>query len=838
MPLLSALSADDIKVNDPYVGDVYANVLDFFDSPSYNLRLYMVKQSAVKDLQQKLNDGVFNTDQIVSPDDMIVLAQTAVTGVQIDNLEMEALMGYEGAKSTKCTFQIKEPGGASFLDQIQYAKAVLKSDPKTLDNTMFLDIRFQGYRNDIDNNEEAGELVIIAGPITYELKISNIGLRMDENGSEYSFEAIVLNTYSYSDSVFKFPENFDSKGTTITEHIRSIEAELNRLSENNETFAVKDEYEFVLDQVISSSSGDSLTSIGDDTVIMNRDAKEVFGRITTQEAIEPTDAGVAEEDNSTGTIRTNTNRAEQVPETILISHKDGESIETIVERIFANNKEYLYKTTRRKDIEDSASEARTDQAFVAFVKVVTKTYILGYDEKRNRYARKYVFIPILYKTANSNIEDNDTRPKNEKEKVSRLQQLKSGNHLIKSYNYLFTGLNDQIINLDIEYNTGIVSLLAPKGGAIGDPGITNRQLAATQPQGTGFGLFDVIKDITNKAKELSDFSKGLDIFEKLSDISEDLQDEFVTAAESFLGTGTSDAIRAAIGNRDAAEQLLGGLVGQEIASLASAQFLEGGAEVTTEAPSTNLPDGSPYTPELSRYKYSDDFLTADEIQSTIKSVDDLTELGYINVDGVEFVDPEPSAEASKDIASPMDTNAIEVGTVSNKLYGFMSARKGADVFLTQLDMTIRGDPWYLCTSDPLAESTGDQSNFKKGPNCFWLRIGTPRRYDLDWRNEDLNTGFWNVYGHSRAFSGVYQMISVVNKFSGGVFTTDVKGQRIFGLEEPASEDLKKSLDDSFNQRAEEKKRLEQEAKDAVENGKNGASNTQATDDPSTGGSPE
>lgn len=829
MPLLANLTPEDIKINDPFVGEVYANVLDFYDNPSYNLRLYMVRQQAVKDLQEKLNNGTFSNDTLIAPNDMVILAQTAVTGVQIDNLEIEALTGYEGAQATKASFVITEPGGASFLDQIQYSKGYLKSNPETFDTTMFLDIRFQGYTSDVNNNEQGGEITIISGPITYEMKITSIDLRMDENGSEYSFEALILNTYSFSDSAFTMPLNFDSKGTTITEHVKSIEEELNRWAKEDTSSDFPDEYEIQMDQVIGAGQPDAITSIQDETVIQNLELKEGSARPPTASVTEPQDSGDAETDNSTAEIKSNPNQAEQKPEILLISHLQGETLERMIERIFSNNKEYLAKSTRKKDPESSESEAKTDQATVAFVKVVTKTYTTQYDKKRNKFARKYVIIPIMYKTANVNVEDPSTQAKNEEEKVTRLKQLKAGNHLIKSYNYLFTGLNDQIIDLDISYNTGVVTLLAPKGGAIGDPAITNRQLAPTTPEGTDTSLGGFIKDVANAAKDLSDFAKGLDIFEKLGSLSDSLQDQFVTAAEGVLGAGSSDAIRAALGDRDAAQGLLEGLVGQEIASIASAQFLEGTSEITTEEPKTNLPNGGIYTPELSQFKYSDDFLNADEVRSTIKTAEDLTKLGYINVDEVEFVEPKPSAEAKRDIASPFDTNAIEVGTVSNKLYGFMSAQKGADVFLSQIDMTVRGDPWYLCTSDPLADSNGEQANFKKGPNCFWLRIGAPRRYDLDWRDEDLNTGYWNTYGHSRMFSGVYQMTSVVNKFTGGEFTTTVSAFRVFGLDSPASENLKEALEDSVKKSQELQRQLEQDAADAA---------AAKGDDAPTGGNPE
>lgn len=814
MGYLTSLTPEDIAINDPFVGKVYANVLDFFDNPSYNLRLYMVRESAYNNVIQKLNNGEFGTSTIVAPSDMIVLAQTGVTGVQIDNLEIQALSKYDGGvEGTTVSFQIKEPGGASFLDQIQYAKSYLGYDAKcAIDNFMFLDIRFQGYKTDNVNfiNDMGGELDIIAGPMTYQLTMTEFNLRLTEAGSEYDFKGLVGASFSFSDSAFTFPlSGFATKGTTITEHVKSLEDELNRWSKEDSKAKQADTYEIDLSEILGSSSA---TTIQDDTVIDNIELKESSVFVPNADSA-ITQTSEEKEANATGEIKASQSTPEETTDIIIIRHTKGETIEKILERIFANNKEYLSKTTRRKDPADPNSESDTAQATVSFLKVLSKSDFIGYDSARNRYARAYKYIPVLNKTANTNVEEADAKATDEKDKVTRLKQLKAGGHLVKSYNYYFTGLNDQIKDLTVEYNSAVVSLLPPKGGAVGNPAITNLQLAPSTEENKDLSLGGVVNDILGKAKGFSDFAKSIDIFDKVGELAGNLQDEFIGQASGFLGID-SDTLRTALGDREAAQGILGNLLGEEIAGIASAQFLPAGNAVNTETPAvTNLPDGSPYKPELSPYRYTADLLSPSEIQGQVLTADDLERLGYINAEGVQFVEPQPAVDSKRTPESSMESSPIEVGSVSNKLYGFLSESAAGDIFMMDLEMTIRGDPWYLSSTDPTSSTGAEQSNFARGPNCFWLRIDAPRKYDLDYTDEDANTGYWPPNDHSKTYSGIYQLISVVNRFNGGVFETDLKAYKITGLNEPASESLKDTLENSREEALEKQKEALQAAKD-------------------------
>ncbi len=96
------------RINDPYVGEVFGNVLDTYSSPTYNIRLYMMNDTLTKNAKDEMS----SPDPSLAPEnpgDMVILAQTGVTGGnQIDNLEIVTLSNANGPNATRVNFQIKQ----------------------------------------------------------------------------------------------------------------------------------------------------------------------------------------------------------------------------------------------------------------------------------------------------------------------------------------------------------------------------------------------------------------------------------------------------------------------------------------------------------------------------------------------------------------------------------------------------------------------------------------------------------------------------------------------------------------------------------------------------------
>ena len=174
------------KITNEYVGDILGNVLDTVDLPTYHLKLYMIgpgtknasagsedtptqdtetssSEDARKDQGEKgsirtTGTGYLNNrvDSHPDPTQTVVLAETGVTEVGIDGLEIATIPGGGGSsQSTTVNFTITQPNAADFPDQIVKARQYLGAPPDGGDVPLFLELSFRG-RKESDLN-----------PITY-----------------------------------------------------------------------------------------------------------------------------------------------------------------------------------------------------------------------------------------------------------------------------------------------------------------------------------------------------------------------------------------------------------------------------------------------------------------------------------------------------------------------------------------------------------------------------------------------------------------------------------------------------------------------------------------------
>jgi hypothetical protein len=205
--------SDIPKVYNEYLGvDTYGNILDFYDNPAYNIKLYMIDPSS-KEL-------------FADPGATVVIAQTGVTGTQIDDLVINQIMDTASTIRGEISFTIKQPGAANLLDQIQLSRAYLGL-PFTTELYLYIEIVFKGYKASIEDEDEGGEISSIAGPYRYKIKITKLDVEINETGSIYNLSGLVSDFDAYSDVMYKIPYSFSTVGKTLTDHIKTLEKNLN-----------------------------------------------------------------------------------------------------------------------------------------------------------------------------------------------------------------------------------------------------------------------------------------------------------------------------------------------------------------------------------------------------------------------------------------------------------------------------------------------------------------------------------------------------------------------------------------------------------------------------------
>ena len=240
---------------DRYLGRVQGNILDAYQNSSYTLKLYMIP-----DLTSD-GGGYLRKAKSADPKNTVIIAQSSVTGVQIDNLSIDIKKGPSGAFATSAQFTLIQPGAADLLDQIQAAKKHLGIQAGIYAPVpMFLEINFKGYKDDLDDLEGGGEIETqIAGPYIYECHIATVDVSITDAGSSYDLFVTIGDDESWTDKYYTLPADTSFTGDTITECFKSLEESLETYTKNNKKEElVSDEIVFDLSQLKEVLGDDSI----------------------------------------------------------------------------------------------------------------------------------------------------------------------------------------------------------------------------------------------------------------------------------------------------------------------------------------------------------------------------------------------------------------------------------------------------------------------------------------------------------------------------------------------------------------------------------------------------
>lgn len=798
----------------PFLGKTYGNILDQYANSTYNAKLYMINpltqqgeaaQSADSARQNVGAPGNSSSALTAPPNETVVLAQTGVTaGNTIESIIIPTIGG-QASESVELT--IRQPNRADFLDQIILARSFLNIEDND-HRSMYLEISFLGYEAEDDlfeslggGTDTGGQLADIIGPYRWRLDLREIDATLDSAGATYNLKLDFKEREAFTNRRFRLNQNITAKGKTITEMVKSVEYGLNKFMQSNNDKLVKDEIEFDLSGLIkadSNTSDPNKTLIEDENLIL----PDVNTGDVAKAPLNKADAGAdttAEErvDDSQQTQTENTELAEE-DVTNIINFQPGESITDIMHKILAMNPEARARFSRKEDPDNIDDQAcRKDQAFIQRLKINAGIEDLGFDKRTNMSVYKIIYRPVLYRSADSTQfvvpeENDDLTPE---EVQSRVDQIFDSGNIRKGYRYLYTGVNDQIIDLDITYNNALPALMAPRRGLVGTPDSASAKEkidTVDKEEDTSLGgLFDSL-------------SKGFEALAKDS-IAGLFSGDFSGiqgGLDSFVSTLTDQGF-----SPTQLAQLDQAIQNQAEGELR--QFLETIDSATLRNLATNLiiqprnptrGDAPDYSPEQSGYQYSEDFFALDQTNGI--DVGDLESLGIVS----EITRRRSALEnITKETDTPI-TNPVEGVTVdlrkpqSNTIFGQLVDQSGATVFLQEINMTIRGDPWYLgydtsqgqnnnsqaaqTSADSFESSQPEYGYFGTDDNYFFLEIASPRPWDFDYRDEDslLNSGYWMNTNTSYAFTGVYVMREVVHTFQNGLYTISINGTKESCLE--------------------------------------------------------
>lgn len=795
----------------PYLKKTYGNILDQYDNTTYNAKLYIINsqdgsgeasQSSETERSDTGPPGNASSVLTAAPDRTIVIAQTGVTaGNTIESITIPTLGGQTLAD---IEIVVKQPNRADLLDQLVLARSFLNIEGQSAVN-LYLEISFLGYESEDDlfsslggGTDTGGQLADIIGPYRWKLQVQSIECSLDKTGSAYTIKLAPLDREAFVNRRYRLNQNLTAKGKTITEMITSIKDGLNKFYQNNNDKIVKDEVDFDLSGLLKSASNNpdaNKVLIDDENLIL----PDVNTGDVNKAPLNKADAGAdTSADTRINESQEQTGSGDELANeevTNVINFMPGESIDDIIHKVLAMCPEARSRFSRKEDPDNIDDQAcRKDQAFIQRLKINAGVEELGFDKRTNMSAYKIIYRPVLYRTADSNQfvipeENQDLKPE---EVQSRFDKIIASGNCRKGYQYLFTGMNDQIIDLNINYDNGMAVIMTPKRGLVGGPDAANAKEKTD----------NVTKDEDTDVSGLLDtLSKGFEALAK--DTISDLFNGNYSGLQGGLNSLYATLNQQGFSNTQLSQ------LAQAIDTGAQAelnQFLDTIDSATLRNLATNLlinpvnpTTGSPpeYSPEQSGYQYSEDFFSLDQVTGI--DVGDLNSLGFLaeNQGYNKRSQMEiPQKETDTPTINPVEGVTVDLNkSQSNTIFGQLVEQSRAAAFMQNVEMTIRGDPWYLgydtsegqnnntqaaqSSTDSHESSQPEYAYFGGDDNYFFLEIAAPRPWDFDYRDEDslLNTGYWMNTNTSYVFTGLYKLLQVNHNFSNGLYTIDIQGAK-------------------------------------------------------------
>ena len=818
------------KIPDPIVGEVAGNVLDEYSSYSYSAKLYMIPPEAELPAGSKPQGsagqrgpgpmgaaaamftrymtggpnpdkgGFLHGHYSALPEETVVLAQSGVTaGNMIDGIQIENISKFDtGFETRTINFQIIQPGAANFLDQILLARKRLGIPTFATDCPLFLEIMFQGYDEDLDDNDEGG-IPYSHGPFRWRMHLAQVSFNITGEGSVYDVQCVPQSQVPYQDQFFRMPKNLSTSGNTISEHIEDLLEGIKEHHENNnDKYQIRDRITIDLSGLIGEKGLKSeklnTRKFSDQSTIANLQFNPGLEDMDPRDILKEHKKLRKDEDSQLNIA--------VYKDTINV--KKGISLYDYLCVLLSMNTEFFERATRSVMAESAEAHARDSNspkfkkkdAYTKWLKINAKNFYLGFDHFRNVYAKMVVFRPTLFDSVDDRVQSDPAENQLTKEETqARINELQSS--VFKSYHYLFSGRNDQIYSCNIEYDNGIAFLLPPAGGTIGDISVTAADLMAEK--------VPLNKDISggNLTKAVLEAKDNKNV----NDFYHNATDRDIRSLGKMLGLNNQE-LKDAVENKNsvAALKIKDLLNNRALLDQLTQAELQAQQNANTSSDKT-INRGA----RASGFIYSGDLIG--DINNQInaetlwaKARQKGREIGgrYENyeadlnpfVPGVTKIATEKEGKDPTDSLQPPVQQLHIVnelgeasfdGTPRQNLMGYYMQQKMEPSFLVKLDMEVKGDPWYLGKPDDGSstnhspqgldtdESNEDYVVFDKKDNVILFDMQSPRLFDFEVDDEDDrgNTGYWSADGTAYFISGVYMLVKAISKFEGGEFKQDI-----------------------------------------------------------------
>jgi hypothetical protein len=463
--------------------NIVDNTVDSYYSYTYKLTLSMLPFSFHQNPQVNLD---LNVGKGGSGGARIIIAQTGVTKFQIDNLQISSVVSKTAPKNLRgnriypfvLSFSLLEPFGMSFIDLLNRTMYELNKDlnlaknPPIQQMPLLLEIELIGQKDNFENSSESAELGEVFYHNAYPIRLIDFEMDGAKQGTTYEVRCVPIHNFApvADTTVETAPEELTISGSTVNELLadfskqmkdkqQSIQTQKSESSDNKKPSFDIGVYKLASHGMPGLKDIFEVLKIDDDYT-GNLDIKKI--KPNTNES---TISQVKEKDQSG---QADTGNDGNSGKTITVNIPKNTKVEDVMISLASLNSDFC-KHCGRYDVAPESSEfdpktLNEDKTQYLVPDVYVTTEWDGKSFKSdNKLALTYTYnltgkldSAIVIDPAELNIEDNKYN-----DKITKAAQDRD---VSKFYAYTYTGLNDQIIDVDLKQEYGVRYLFPGKGG--------------------------------------------------------------------------------------------------------------------------------------------------------------------------------------------------------------------------------------------------------------------------------------------------------------------------------------------------------------------------------------
>ncbi len=697
------------------------NILDQYQQVAYHIRFFMTEDSDWESTSFSSYEAMY---QKIMNLNQTTIAESGVTGINISSLIVDTTIGpnpkYRSFSPTNFNMTINEPMGVSFMDMI--ASSVKELGIRNFAKFYyFLEISFVGYDENGGFVHNACSTFHNNGKWLYRVCITDMQIETASSGSIYNLTLKPYELRILDQNHQKIPDMISPVGSTVGEMLANIEKSLNEsiyLMYGYQPRKYKFELSpFEFNGISYDLTKEKLTPESTDLNSKRSNSMEVLN----------------------GETKAHFNR--------------GTDLGDIVDQIFANCEAAQKLAKDVMKIDDIKVEAQKFREVIVLRSHPT-VKVVDYDYASEDYMLEYTIHIKPHYSQNVILEPNQiTVSKDPNVQAENVLKLRKQNFLSKRYDYIFTGYNTQIINIDLKYSLNWAAAL-PRVMGFRNSNESNVPHDRINPK----------ENIQKKYQELVNLHK------QKYNIQTQI-DENVTELNELKSSSN-------LSSRDRARM-------QEITeNITDLQAEKQGIATRQKFIGEDVSEAREIYQREQRIERQSTILSSRE---RVRYAEDIRNDSLISERKTVPISLEQDSADSRFLMSGAFPDFYHrdraiYGSVMDQLYSPMSTQ------LSQLNMDIKGDPYWLGSGNletgfylsqtfaqrgEVSKQTANQNSvdspdYSRGDFMFLMTYKYPRGFADDGSPDIKMNDF---------FTGVYVAKKIIHKFENGQFTQSVESFR-------------------------------------------------------------